>query len=39
MVYKWERGGGGLAVTDPELIASLRESGSADLDIGKKVRN
>ena len=36
MVYKWERGGGGLAVTDPELIASIRESGSADMLLARK---
>ena len=36
MIYKWERGGGGLAVTDPELIASIRESGSADLLLARK---
>ena len=36
MIYKWERGGGGLAVTDPELIASIRESGSADMLLARK---
>lgn len=36
MIYKWERGGGGLAVTDPALIASIRESGSADLLLARK---
>ena len=36
MVYKWERGGGGLAVSDPELIASIRESGSADMLLARK---
>jgi len=36
MVYKWERGGGGLAVTDPELIAAIRESGSADMLLARK---
>ena len=36
MVYKWERGGGGLAVSDPELIAAIRESGSADLLLARK---
>ena len=36
MIYKWERGGGGLAVTDPELIAAIRESGSADLLLARK---
>ena len=36
MIYKWERGGGGLAVSDPELIAAIRESGSADLLLARK---
>ena len=36
MVYKWERGGGGLAVSDPELIASIRESGNADILLARK---
>ena len=36
MIYKRERGGGGLAVTDPELIASIRESGSADMLLARK---
>ena len=36
MIYKWERGGGGLSVTDPELIASIRESGSADMLLARK---
>ena len=36
MIYKWERGGGGLAVSDPELIASIRESGSADMLLARK---
>ena len=36
MIYKWERGGGGLAVTDPELIASIRESGNADILLARK---
>ncbi len=36
MVYKWERGGGGLAVTDPELIAAIRASGSADALLARK---
>ena len=36
MIYKWERGGGGLAVTDPALIASIRESGSADMLLARK---
>ena len=36
MIYKWERGGGGLAVTAPELIASIRESGSADMLLARK---
>ena len=36
MIYKWERGGGGLAVTDPELIAAIRESGSADILLARK---
>ena len=36
MIYKWERGGGGLAVSDPELIAAIRESGSADMLLARK---
>ena len=36
MVYKWERGGGGLAVSDPELIAAIRESGNADILLARK---
>ena len=36
MIYKWERGGGGLAVSDPELIASIRESGNADILLARK---
>ena len=36
MIYKWERGGGGLAISDPELIASIRESGSADMLLARK---
>ena len=36
MVYKWERGGGGLAVSDPDLIASIRESGNADILLARK---
>ena len=36
MIYKWERGGGGLAVSDPELIAAIRESGSADILLARK---
>ena len=36
MVYKWERGGGGLAVSDPELIAAIRASGSADVLLARK---
>ena len=36
MIYKWERGGGGLAISDPELIAAIRESGSADLLLARK---
>jgi hypothetical protein len=36
MVYKWERGGGGLAVTDPELIRAIRESGNADVLLARK---
>jgi len=36
MVYKWERGGGGLAVSDPELIASIRASGNADILLARK---
>ena len=35
-IYKWERGGGGLAVTDPELIAAIRASGSADALLARK---
>ena len=30
MVYKWERGGGDLAVTDPKMIRAIRESGMAN---------
>ena len=36
MIYKWERGGGGLAVTDPELIRSIRESGTSDALLARK---
>jgi len=36
MIYKWERGGGGLAVTDPELIRAIRESGNADVLLARK---
>ena len=36
MIYKWERGGGGLAVSDPELIAAIRESGNADVLLARK---
>ena len=36
MVYKWERGGGGLAVSDPELINAIRESGNADVLLARK---
>ena len=36
MIYKWERGGGGLAISDPELIASIRESGSVDMLLARK---
>jgi len=35
-IYKWERGGGGLAVSDPELIAAIRESGNADILLARK---
>ena len=35
-IYKWERGGGGLAVTDPELIAAIRESGNAEVLLARK---
>ena len=35
-VYKWERGGGDLAVTDPKLIRALRESGTANILIARK---
>ena len=36
MIYKWERGGGGLAISDPELIASIRASGNADILLARK---
>ena len=36
MIYKWERGGGDIAVTDPKLIRSIRESGNADLLLARK---
>ena len=36
MIYKWERGGGGLAVTDPDLISAIRESGNADILLARK---
>jgi len=36
MIYKWERGGGGLAVSDPELINAIRESGNADILLARK---
>ena len=36
MIYKWERGGGGLAVTDPKLIRSIRESGTSDILLARK---
>jgi len=36
MIYKWERGGGGLAVSDPELIAAIRESGNANILLARK---
>ena len=35
-IYKWERGGGDLAVTDPELISAVRESGTVDLLVARK---
>ena len=36
MIYKWERGGGGLAVTNPDLIRSIRENGAADMLLARK---
>ena len=36
MIYKWERGGGDIAVSDPELIRSIRESGTADILLARK---
>ena len=36
MIYKWERGGGDLAVTDPEILRSIRESGTVDALIARK---
>ena len=35
-VYKWERGGGDLAVTDPKLIRAIRQSGTANLLLARK---
>ena len=35
-IYKWERGGGDLAVTDPAIIRSIRESGTMDLLLARK---
>lgn len=35
-IYKWERGGGDLAVTDPKIIRAVRESGMANLLIARK---
>jgi len=35
-IYKWERGGGDLAVTDPKLIRAIRRSGTASLLIARK---
>ena len=36
MIYKWERGGGDIAVTDPNLIRSIRESGTSDILLARK---
>lgn len=30
MVYKWERGGGDLAITDPKMIRAIRQSGQVN---------
>jgi hypothetical protein len=35
-IYKWERGGGDIAVSDPKLIRSIRESGNADVLLARK---
>jgi len=36
MIYKWERGGGDIAVSDPELINAIRQSGTSDLLLARK---
>ena len=36
MIYKWERGGGDLAVTDPAILRSIRESGTVDALVARK---
>ena len=36
MIYKWERGGGDLVVTDPKMIRAL-EKWNSKLLIGKKI--
>lgn len=35
-IYKWERGGGDLAVTDPKIIRAIRENGSANMLLARK---
>jgi hypothetical protein len=36
MIYKWERGGGDLVVTDPKMIRALRKSGTANFLLARK---
>ena len=37
MIYKWERGGGGIALTDPELITAIRDNNNgANLLLARK---
>tara|TARA_B100000902_G_scaffold172950_1_gene167005 strand:- start:501 stop:1346 length:846 start_codon:yes stop_codon:yes gene_type:complete len=36
MIYKWERGGGDIAVTDPAILRSIRESGTVDALVARK---
>ncbi len=35
-IYKWERGGGDLVVTDPKMIRALRKSGTANFLLARK---
>ena len=35
-IYKWERGGGGIGVNDPDLLRAIRENGDANTLLARK---